>query len=256
MCDGDAVVGVMLDGLGLSGELKLPTLAGMHALQNLSLAGNTFSGRLPPGIGTLSSLRHLDLSGNRFYGPMVGRLADLSGLVHLNLSHNFSSSGFPTDGIRQLQNLRRIDVRSNSFWGNARDLLTELRNAEYIDLSDNLFTGSVDSELDHLTSIGNTVKLPTGHPNPFLVLQFHLKSSLRSLLSSSPKSLSTDFARWLLDLHKRTVKERMRPHIRLPSNLSPELGAWATRSPLQICAREVVGSTKAAPSALGRRTHA
>ncbi|KAL5197236.1 hypothetical protein ABZP36_000748 [Zizania latifolia] len=158
VCDGGAVVGVALDGLGLAGELKLVTLAGMRALQNLSLAGNAFSGRLPPGIGYLSSLRHLDLSGNRFYGPVPGRLADLSGLVHLNLSYNNFSSGFPTDGIRQLQNLRRMDLRSNSFWGNAGDLLTELRNAEYIDLSDNQFTGAVDLELESLSSIGNTVK--------------------------------------------------------------------------------------------------
>jgi Leucine-rich repeat (LRR) protein len=166
VCDGGAVVGVALDGLGLSGELKMATLSGMRALQNLSLAGNAFSGRLPPAIGTLSSLRHLDLSGNRFYGPIPGRLSELNGLVHLNLSHNNFSNGFPTDGIRQLQNLRRIDVRNNSFWGNAGDLLKELRNAEHIDLSDNLFTGTIDLELDSLTSIGNTVKyLNLSHNN-------------------------------------------------------------------------------------------
>ncbi|KAL6657557.1 hypothetical protein ACP70R_005337 [Stipagrostis hirtigluma subsp. patula] len=158
VCDGGAVVAVALDGLGLEGELKLGTLASMRALQNLSLAGNAFSGRLPPAIRYLSSLRHLDLSGNRFYGPIPGYLADLSGLVHLNLSHNNFSSGFPTDGIQQLQNLRRIDIRNNSFWGNASDLLAELRNAEHIDLSHNLFTGRVDLELEKLTSIGATVK--------------------------------------------------------------------------------------------------
>ncbi|KAL6841951.1 hypothetical protein ACP4OV_028463 [Aristida adscensionis] len=158
VCDGGAVVGVALDGLGLAGELKMETLRSMRALQNLSLAGNAFSGRLPPAIGYLSSLRHLDLSGNRFYGPIPGRLAELSGLVHLNLSHNNFTSGFPTDGIRQLQNLRRIDIRNNSFWGNAGDLLTELRNAEHIDLSHNLFTGRVDLGLESLTSIGATVK--------------------------------------------------------------------------------------------------
>ncbi|XP_066395330.1 probable inactive receptor kinase At5g10020 [Miscanthus floridulus] len=158
VCDGDAVVGVALDGLGLAGELKLGTLSGMRALQNLSLAGNAFSGRLPPGIGSLSSLRHLDLSGNRFYGPIPGRLANLSSLVHLNLSHNNFTSGFPTDGIQQLQNLRRIDVRNNNFWGNATDLLAKLRNAEHIDLSDNLFTGSIDLDIESLASIGNTVK--------------------------------------------------------------------------------------------------
>ncbi|GJN10950.1 hypothetical protein PR202_ga29100 [Eleusine coracana subsp. coracana] len=158
VCDDDAVVGLALDGLGLAGELKLSTLRDMRALQNLSLAGNAFSGRLPPAIGYLSSLRHLDLSGNRFYGPIPGRLADLSGLVHLNLSHNNFSSGFPTDGIQQLQNLRRIDIRNNSFWGNASDLLKALRNAEHIDLSHNLFNGRVDLELESLSSIGNTVK--------------------------------------------------------------------------------------------------
>jgi hypothetical protein len=41
-----------------------------------------------------------------------------------------------------------------------------------------------------------------------MVLQFHLKSSSCSLSSSFPKSLSADFARWLLDSQKRTVKER------------------------------------------------
>ncbi|XP_020196431.1 probable inactive receptor kinase At5g10020 [Aegilops tauschii subsp. strangulata] len=158
VCDGGAVVAVALDGLGLAGELKVGTLAGMRGLQNLSLAGNAFSGRLPPAIGYLSSLRHLDLSGNRFYGPIPGRLADLSGLVHLNLSYNNFTSGFPTDGIRELQNLRRIDLRRNSFWGNVSDLLAELRNAEHIDLSDNQFTGAVDLELASLTSIGNTAR--------------------------------------------------------------------------------------------------
>jgi hypothetical protein len=158
VCDDGAVVGLTLEGLGLAGELKLVTLAGMGALQNLSLAGNSFSGRLPPGIGSLSTLRHLDLSGNRFYGPIPGRVAELSGLVHLNLSHNNFSSGFPSEGIRHLQNLRHIDLRNNSFWGNAGDLLAQLRNAEHVDLSHNLFTGRVDLELANLTSIGNTVK--------------------------------------------------------------------------------------------------
>jgi Ran GTPase-activating protein (RanGAP) involved in mRNA processing and transport len=165
-CDGGAVVGVALDGLGLAGELKLATLAGMRALQNLSLAGNAFSGRLPPGIGSLSSLRHLDLSRNRFYGPVPARLANLSGLVHLDLSRNNFTSAFPTDGIQQLQNLRRVDVRGNSFWGNATDLLAKLRNAEHVDLSDNLFTGTIDLDLRSLSSIGNTVRyLNLSHNN-------------------------------------------------------------------------------------------
>ncbi|KAL6228124.1 hypothetical protein ACLB2K_002078 [Fragaria x ananassa] len=82
------VVTVTLDGFGLSGELKLNTLTGLIALQNLSLANNDFSGQVPPGLGAMSSLKYLDLSQNQFYGPIPARITDLWGLNYLNLSRN------------------------------------------------------------------------------------------------------------------------------------------------------------------------
>ncbi|KAJ6793049.1 putative inactive receptor kinase [Iris pallida] len=138
--DGAAVVALSLDGLGLSGDLKLSTLAPLASLQTLTLSGNNLTGRLVPALGSLSSLRRLDLSANRFYGPVPAKIARLQNLVHLNLSHNSLAGGFPV-GIRSLRQLRVLDLRSNALWGDAEDLLSGCGSLEHVDLSDNRFSG-------------------------------------------------------------------------------------------------------------------
>ncbi|KAG0449693.1 hypothetical protein HPP92_027125 [Vanilla planifolia] len=155
--DSGAVVAVVLDGLGLSGELKFNTIAGMMALQNLSLANNFFTGRLVPAIGVMTSLRHLDLSGNQFYGPVPGKITNLWNLVHLNLSWNGLKGGFPS-GLQNLQQMKVFDLRSNKLWGEVGDILTELRNVENLDLSGNQFYGGLFMESSNLSSLANTVK--------------------------------------------------------------------------------------------------
>ncbi|PKA59458.1 putative inactive receptor kinase [Apostasia shenzhenica] len=153
--DSGAVIAIALDGLGLSGELKFSTLAGMRGLRNLSLAGNSFTGRLVPAIGDMTSLQHLDLSGNSFYGPIPGKITNLWGLLHLNLSWNGFKGGFPS-GIRNLQQLKVLDLRSNVVWGDVGELLSELRNLEHIDLSMNKFYGGLWMDSSNLSSLANT----------------------------------------------------------------------------------------------------
>jgi Leucine-rich repeat (LRR) protein len=152
-----AVIGLNLSHLNLSGELKFAPLIGLQKVQKLSLAGNAFTGRLVPGLGSMTSLSHIDLSGNQFYGPVPDRITDLSGLVHLNLSGNNFSQGYPAS-LSKLQNLRVLDLRSNGIWGDIGELLSELRNIEHVDLSDNFFTGAISVDPNNLTSLGNTVK--------------------------------------------------------------------------------------------------
>ncbi|XP_020586681.1 probable inactive receptor kinase At5g10020 [Phalaenopsis equestris] len=157
-CDeSGSVVTVALIGLGLSGEIKFNTIVGLRALQNLSLAGNSFTGRLVPAIGDMTSLQHLDLSGNRFYGPIPRKLTNLWGLVHLNLSSNGFKGGFPA-GIQNLQQLRVLDLRSNELWGEVGAVLSELRNVEHVDLSRNNFYGDLFMDSSNLSSLGNTAK--------------------------------------------------------------------------------------------------
>ncbi|KAJ3673343.1 hypothetical protein LUZ60_006717 [Juncus effusus] len=152
-----AVVGLNLSDLGLSGELKFTTLTGLRYLQTLSLAGNGFTGRLVPVLGSMTSLSHVDLSGNQFYGSIPDRIGDLSGLVYLNVSFNNFTQGYP-QSLSKLQNLRVLDLKSNGIWGEIGGLLSQLRNIEYVDLSANQFTGEITIDAANLTNLGNTVK--------------------------------------------------------------------------------------------------
>ncbi|KAI3851748.1 hypothetical protein MKX03_018121 [Papaver bracteatum] len=155
-CDitGKSVTSIVLEGLGLTGELKFQTLIGLKMLTNLSLAGNSFSGRLVPGLGSMSTLEHLDLSGNGFYGPIPGRINELWGLLYLDLSKNRFDGGFPTE-MNNLQQLKVFDVHSNNLWGDVGDLFKQLRNVERVDLSQNLFYGGLSG---NISTLSNTVR--------------------------------------------------------------------------------------------------
>lgn len=158
VCDesGLSVVAIVLDRLQLEGELKFNTLVGLKTLKNLSLAGNLFTGRLVPVMGTMSSLEVLDLSGNRFYGPIPARISELWNLNFLNLSNNNLKGGFP-GGFRNLQQLKTLDLHSNEISGDFGALLPELRNVEYVDLSHNKFYGGISAGKENVSSLANTV---------------------------------------------------------------------------------------------------
>ncbi|KAK3002438.1 hypothetical protein RJ639_020956 [Escallonia herrerae] len=155
--DSGSVAAINLDRLGLVGDLKFFTLSGLKMLKNLSLSGNSLTGRLVPALGSMTSLQHLDLSSNQFYGPIPARINDLWALNYLNLSNNNFSSGFPS-GIQNLQQLKVLDLHSNDLWGDVQDLIPELRNVEYIDLSYNGFYGSVSLDVQNLSALCNTAQ--------------------------------------------------------------------------------------------------
>ncbi|XP_022962979.1 probable inactive receptor kinase At5g10020 [Cucurbita moschata] len=157
-CDENGnVSAIVLDHLGLGGELKFQTLIGLKSLKNLSLSGNDFTGRLVPALGTLYSLQHLDLSFNRFYGPIPARINDLYNLNYLNFSVNHFTGGFPV-GTLNLNQLKVLDLHSNRLYGNIGLLVSQLRNVEHVDLSDNEFYGGVSVGSGNISSLANTLK--------------------------------------------------------------------------------------------------
>lgn len=158
-CDGGSgnVTGIVLDRLGLAGEVKFHTLTGLTMLSNLSISGNHFTGRLEPVLGTISTLQHLDLSDNEFYGPIPARMNDLWGLNYLNLSVNKFDGWFPS-GIQNLQQLKALDLRRNQLRGDIAVMLSELRNVESVDLSYNSFYGGISMSLENISSLANTVQ--------------------------------------------------------------------------------------------------
>ncbi|GAB4847664.1 hypothetical protein Ancab_026726 [Ancistrocladus abbreviatus] len=159
ICDesSNSITAIVLDRLQLGGDLKFFTLMSLRMLKKLSLAGNNFTGRLVPALGSMSSLQHLDLSDNRFYGPIPRRINNLYGLSYLNLSSNRFQGWYPK-GIRNLQQLRVLDFHSNELSGDVGVFFSELSNVEYIDLSGNAFSGSLPSNPENISSLGNTLQ--------------------------------------------------------------------------------------------------
>ncbi|KAJ6996671.1 inactive receptor kinase [Populus alba x Populus x berolinensis] len=162
-CDSNSVISITLDHLGLAGDLKFSTLLSLNSLQNISLSGNQFTGRLVPALGSMSTLQYLDLSNNNFSGPIPGRIAELWNLKYLNLSTNGFEGGFPVGlpvGFRNLQQLRVLDLSSNRFWGDISAVLSELINLEIVDLSDNEFSGGFsDTSGENVSGLANTLHL-------------------------------------------------------------------------------------------------
>ncbi|XP_011025621.1 PREDICTED: probable inactive receptor kinase At5g10020 [Populus euphratica] len=162
-CDphSDSVIAITLDHLSLSGNLKFSTLLELKSLQNISLSGNNFTGRIVPALGSMSSLQYLDLSNNNFSGPIPGRIAELWNLKYLNLSMNRFEGRFPVGspvGFRNLQQLRVLDLSSNSFWGDISGVLSELINSERVDLSDNEFFGGFSEiSVENVSGLANTL---------------------------------------------------------------------------------------------------
>ncbi|KAL4354249.1 hypothetical protein GQ457_06G043400 [Hibiscus cannabinus] len=152
-----SIVSINLDRLGLVGDLKFYTLTPLRNLQNLSLSGNSFTGRVAPALGSMTSLQHLDLSDNQFIGPIPGRITDLYGLNYLNLSLNKFDGGFP-DGFRNLQQLRVLDLHNNALRGDIGQLFSELRNVEHVDLSYNEFYGGLSVAVENVSSLANTAR--------------------------------------------------------------------------------------------------
>ncbi|XP_050205482.1 probable inactive receptor kinase At5g10020 [Mercurialis annua] len=157
-----SIISITLNRLSLSGDLKFSTLVNLKFLQNLSLSGNHFTGRIVPTLGSISSLQYLDLSDNNFSGPIPGRIAELWNLKYVNLSRNGFEGGFPVGlpvPFRNLQQLKVLDLHSNKFGGDVRDVLSELINLEHLDLSDNVFYGKLDSlSVENVSGLANTVQ--------------------------------------------------------------------------------------------------
>lgn len=145
-CSGNIVTGINLDNLNLVGDIKLRSLSQLKMLANLSLANNSFSGKLTAELSSMTSLQYFDVSNNYFYGRIPSALIALQRLIYLNLSSNNLTDIIPK-GFEKLRELRQLDLHSNRLIGSIDSGLMLLQSAEYIDFSNNKFSGSLPSML-------------------------------------------------------------------------------------------------------------
>ncbi|KAL3676990.1 hypothetical protein R1sor_026938 [Riccia sorocarpa] len=110
---------------------KLPdSWASFVNLRELCLAGNKFTGPIPPDIGHVSYLEiALDLSKNNFTGPVPYQFGNLNWLRRLILSHNNLSGEIPAS-LGTLESLTLVDISFNNFVGVLPSSWSRIVNAE------------------------------------------------------------------------------------------------------------------------------
>ncbi|KAJ8769370.1 hypothetical protein K2173_002574 [Erythroxylum novogranatense] len=151
------VVGITLDRLDLTGDLKFQTLSNLKLLQNLSVSGNRFTAHCSTWICRITIL--------------PGRSPELWNLKYVNLSMNTFQGRFPVGlvvSFRNLQQLKVLDLHSNGFSADVGPILSELINLEHLDLSNNQFSGSLgDLSVENVSGLANTVQFVNMNGNSF-----------------------------------------------------------------------------------------
>ncbi|KAH6813500.1 hypothetical protein C2S51_022518 [Perilla frutescens var. frutescens] len=107
------VTGLILDSMGLFGDIQVHALANLTELHTLSFKNNSITGNMMD-FAFNQKLRSIDLSGNRFSGEIPSSLLNLNILESLQLQEN-SLTG-PIPGFNQ-SSLARFNVSHNNLSG-------------------------------------------------------------------------------------------------------------------------------------------
>jgi Leucine-rich repeat (LRR) protein len=144
----------------------------------LDVQNNTFSGPLPDFWGVGDKLVYLAANNNFFDNTIPSAIAGLTDLIHLDLSNNLLSGAIPSE-MGLLTNLQYVFLSGNTKFTNGA--IPDLSNLRYLkalnlkntirtgpiptyfgaltdlvvlDLSENYLTGTVPTDLTHLTQLG------------------------------------------------------------------------------------------------------
>ncbi|XP_038983449.1 probable LRR receptor-like serine/threonine-protein kinase At1g74360 [Phoenix dactylifera] len=153
------------------------SIANCSKLNHVSLWGNSFTGRVPSGIGSLSQLQTLILGKNSFDRDIPSELLNCSKLVFLDVSKNYFggeiqqifgqfttlrnlvlhtnqyTSGMESSGIFKLPHLARLDLSYNNFTGNLPVQIADMPSLRYLILAYNNFNGSIPPEFGNITEL-------------------------------------------------------------------------------------------------------
>ncbi|KAJ1378909.1 Protein kinase domain [Sesbania bispinosa] len=116
------VVGLSIPSLNLRGPIDSLSPLSYLRLELLYLAGNDFSGEIPPEIASLRLLLRLDLSDNNIRGPIPNELLKLTHLLTLRLQNNAFSGQVP-DLSSSLLNLSELNITNNELHGHLPDAM-------------------------------------------------------------------------------------------------------------------------------------
>ena len=147
VCTGNAVSGIRLHGMGLSGPFNnsaVDALAHIPGLRSLGLSNNAFSGGIPP-LSSLLALKSIFLSNNRFFGAIDNDFfAEMAHLKKIWLAGNSFSGDIPSS-LAKLPHLMELHLENNQFSGWIPPLTTV--SLKSLNISNNKLVGLVPESL-------------------------------------------------------------------------------------------------------------
>ncbi|KAL0321348.1 UNVERIFIED_CONTAM: LRR receptor-like serine/threonine-protein kinase FLS2 [Sesamum radiatum] len=169
------VVSVALVDKQLAGEIS-PFLGNLTYLQVLDLTLNSFTGRIPPQLGSCSQLTQLILYANSLSGSIPAELGNLKNLQSMDLGDNFLNGSIPESlcnctalielgfinnnltgtiplDIGNLVNLQLFVAFGNKLEGSIPASIGKLKELQAFDLSVNQLTGKVPPEIGNMSNL-------------------------------------------------------------------------------------------------------
>ncbi|GMI74220.1 pollen receptor like kinase 1 [Hibiscus trionum] len=144
VCMNSSVLGIQLEGLGISGTIDVDTLSGFPNLKSLSFMNNNFQGSMPD-FRKLKDLKSLYLSKNQFSGDIpADAFKGLIKMMKLYLSENKFTGEIPSS-VLELPKLKELKLDGNRFSGRVPDF--KQTNLQVVNLSNNALEGSIPEKL-------------------------------------------------------------------------------------------------------------
>lgn len=224
MVQGGDVIGLALNGNGLSGELPA-SLGNLVGLQYVYLHDNALSGSIPASLGNATSLYHLYLSNNNLTGAIPSELGGLPYLTDLGLNGNTLNGGIPTS-LGGLASLRYLFLNGNNLSGAIPSSLGNISALRQLFMGSNPLTGAIPAGLGNLSllqqlgldgcALSGTIPASLGNLS---ALQY-LYLNGNSLTGDIPAALGSLSALRQLYLHNNTLSGAV------PAELGNLSGLW------------------------------
>ncbi|KAK8538726.1 hypothetical protein V6N13_009104 [Hibiscus sabdariffa] len=188
-----SLVRLRLGSNSLSGPIPATTFSSLQNLMYLELENNSFTGTIPPQIGSCPKLALLNLAQNKLNGALPVELLHLSQLQVLKLQHNMLGGEIPSQ-IGRLNMLSVLNISWNSLNGTIPSSISSCGNLISLNLQNNDLTGFIPDSIKNLNyllelQLGKN-KLLGRIPDMPLKLQISLNLSSNLFEGDIPKTLS------------------------------------------------------------------
>lgn len=161
LIDNGHVLGIALDGVGLTGQLPGSLFTAFPELRFLGLSNNKLSGSIPEALGSLTKLEALTLTSNLW----TGQLPNLDKLVNLKILHLANLCRKDAEGnvisevtgtlpdISKMPQLEYIDASYSNLSGQLPEQIGICKKLQVLELTANQLTGSIPASINECTNL-------------------------------------------------------------------------------------------------------